>query len=300
MHSSKYKITLLIILLLFFSGCKKEISDEKIFLSIIDDTGDTVRFANSPSRIISLAPNITETIYVLGADSILAGVTEYCNYPPEATQKQKVGRMLDPSLEIIHSIKPDLILMTTEGNSKTTHQALRNFNYKIFVTNPKSIDDIIRMNTSIGILTGKNENAEKLNSEIINFRDSVLNLHSGKQRKKVLVLISVNPMITANKRTFINDIINLSGLENIFAEEPVEYPSVNIESILIREPDYIIIPADTNNSKVTGMLTSEVRSLMKNLNAVKENRIILIDENIISRPSYRVREASTLLMLNVK
>ncbi|MBM4159192.1 MAG: hypothetical protein FJ216_10510 [Ignavibacteria bacterium] len=300
MHSSKYKITLLIILLLFFSGCKKEISDEKIFLSIIDDTGDTVRFVNSPSRIISLGPNITETIYVLGADSILAGVTEYCNYPPEATQKQKVGRMLDPSLEIIHSIKPDLILMTTEGNSKTTHQALRNFNYKIFVTNPNSIDDIIRMNTSIGILTGKNENAEKLNSEIIKFRDSVLNLHSGKQRKKALVLISVNPMITANKRTFINDIINLSGLENIFAEEPVEYPSVNIESILIREPDYIIIPTDTNNTKVTGMLTSEVRSLMKNLNAVKENRIILIDENIISRPSYRVREASTYLMLNVK
>lgn len=275
---------LAIVFLIIIPSCINKSSDDKIGnFSLNDDFGNTLVFDKLPERIISAAPSITETIYFLGAETNLVGVSNYCNYPPEVISKKKIGDLLNPNFEVIKEINPDLILLSAEGNTKNTYYALVNMGFKVFVSNPKDINGIIKMVEDISILTGK----QKLMIDKIN---NLINLYKTDtiiDAKPCLILISVNPLISVNKNTFIYDVFYRSGFDNVFKNESATYPVVNPENIIMKNFDFIFVMSDTTES-----VRYEIVNYLKNIflggDSYKNAKIEFLDQDIYSRPGPRI------------
>jgi iron complex transport system substrate-binding protein len=294
----KYLFYLICLFILIFSSCNSGDSID-MDLYIKDDAGNIFRKDSVPKRIISLAPNITETIFALKADSLLVGVTDYCDYPPEAKLKLKVGSLLDPNIEKITSLTPDLILMTTEGNSKYTYLSLKNNGFRVYVANPHDITGITRMITNIGYILGKKIAGERITEKILTDKKYFLRQNEGKKPVTCFFVISLNPLITVNKYTYISELLDLSGYVNIYKDEIIEYPNVSYEDVMIKNPGCIFFLCDTLNTGYMNETISEIKSRLNVINACKENRIYGVDENIISRPGPRVIEGVNLLKSKV-
>lgn len=294
----RYIIFIFYLSFLFLVSCdSNEGSNSESYLK--DDAGNLFSKDINPKRVISLAPNITETIYELKVENKLVGVTNYCDYPPEVKLKEKVGSLLDPNIEIITSLEPDLIFMTTEGNSKYTYLSLKSSGFKVYVANPNDINGIIRMIENIGTIMGKKGEGEKISEKI---KDTEKYYKIQKDENKILkcfMIVSLNPLITVNKFTYINELIELAGFTNIYSDELIEYPNVNYEDVLNKNPDYIFFLCDTTKTEIVEETKSEIKNRLSIVNASKNNKIFGIDENIISRPGPRVMEGVKLLISKV-
>ena len=264
-------------------------------LQIQDDVGVEVSFDSLPKRIISLAPNITEALFAIDADSLIVGVTDFCDYPSEVKSKAKTGSYLSPDYEVMTSLNPDLIIMNVEGTSQPTYQALKNLKAKIFVSNAKNIDGIIKMLKDLGRITGKENKAKDVSEMITIKRQNYLTLNKDVERKKSFIVISVNPLMTANGNTFIHEITELSGFENIYKEQNIDYPLISYEDITNKNPFFIILPTDTNKAMNYTRYINELSGKLSAVDAIKEKRIILVDDNIMFRPGPRVLEGVRLL-----
>jgi len=267
---------------------KRQITENPV-LQLTDDSGVEFKFARYPQKIISLAPNITETIFALHSDSLLVGVTKYCNYPPEASKKKIVGGMIDPDIELITELRPDLILITNEGNSKASYQALVNAGFKVFSFNPRDIDGIIRMIKSIGIITNKSTYANQLSDSILNSKNNFEKLSQTSKPLSALILLSLNPLITCNSTTYINQIIELSGFENIYKNERLPYPNISIEDIKLKNPDYILLTSDIADSD--GNYKIFLNDKFSGTKAIDNGNIIIANADLLSRPGPRVIQA---------
>ena len=291
---------LTIILLVVFISCqdKSEISNDSI--TIKDDLGNEISLDTLPKRIISLAPNITEALYAIEADSLIVGVTNYCDYPADSKNKKKVGGMIDPNYEIITSLKPDLILLTVEGNAKQSYVALKNLGLKVFVTNPRNVNGIIKMINDLGIITGKEKVANEISNKIKKDKIYFEELNRNSVEKKCLLLISVNPLMSANHNTFINEIVELSGFDNLYRDEAIEYPMISYEDVTEKDPEYIFFPTDTSDAKGYEKYKEEISDNLNSTKAVKENKVIFVDENILFRPGPRVINAVKLIRSKIE
>ena len=290
----KICFTFSLITIVLISSCsdKSQISNPKF--QIKDDAGVDVIFDSFPKRIVSLAPNITESIFAINADSLLVGVTDLCDFPPEAKKKTKTGSYFSPDFETITSLNPDLIIMNVENISNPTYQSLKNLGLKVYVSNAKNIAGIEKMISDFGKITGKEISADTFlnvfRSELGQFseRDSI-------SSEPFLVLISVNPLITTNGKTFINDILGLAGITNLYKDESLDYPNINYEDVIFKNPEFILLPTDTSDTEKSQKFIDEINRQLNKTNAVRNGRIILIDENIMFRPGPRVLEAAKIL-----
>ncbi|MBN1632682.1 MAG: ABC transporter substrate-binding protein [Ignavibacteria bacterium] len=279
-----------IILLSLLLSCGKQQPSENQQFSITDDLGNVIELQKKPEKIISLAPNITEAIFSIGADSLLIGVTSYCNYPVEAKTKTVIGGMLDPNIEIITSLKPDLILLTVEGNSQASYQALMNAGFKIFITNPRDLSGIKKMLRDFGKICRKENNSQSVINKIDSSEKSFLEITDKINPKpEALILVSINPLITVNKTTYINQVINLSGFKNIYEDEPMPYPTINYEDVILKNPDYVILTSELTDEK--GNYLKELGKYLNTTNAFRNNKIISVNADLISRPGPRIIQA---------
>ena len=285
----KTLLFLLSLFLIIFTSCDSDSGFENDSY-IKDDAGNFFSKDSIPKRIISLAPNITETIYELKAENLLVGVTNYCDYPPETQIKEKVGSLLDPNIEKITSLKPDMIFMTTEGNSKYTYLSLKSNGFKVYVANPNDINGISRMIQNIGNILGKKDIGRQISEKIDDTKKYYSVQVDSSKTLSCFMIVSLNPLITVNKFTYISELLNLSGYKNIYADEFIEYPNVNYEDVLIKNPDCIFFLCDTTKSNFVNETYSEIKNRLSVVNACKNNRIYGVDENIISRPGPRVMD----------
>ncbi|MEI7811598.1 MAG: cobalamin-binding protein [Ignavibacteria bacterium] len=253
-------------------------------ISVTDDLNEKISFSKTPQRVISLAPNLTEMIYALAAGNKLVGNTLYCNYPSEAKSVTKTGDMITLDYERILALKPDLILITVEGNAKDSYKRLRDLDLKVFVSNPRDfsgikktfsdLGSIFRMKTvSDSIIKGWDDRYNKIITEI-----------HGYKKGKGMFLVALSPVMIAGKNTFINELITSAGIENIASDSKLNYPIFNREEILKRNPDYIITTDESKDIK---------DKLLKNypewrtLNAVRNDKIITGDPDLFLRPGPR-------------
>ena len=250
-----------------------------------------------PTRIVSLAPNITETIYAVHADSILVGVSEFCTYPPEAKLKANTGSYLSPDYEKIVSLNPELILINVENTSNPTYQSLKNLGFKLFLSNAKDLNGIKKMISDIGIITGNISSADSLINDLN--KGSVKSFTPDMKKMNSLIVISINPLMTTNGKTFINEITVLAGLTNIYTDEMIDYPEVSFEDVLKKNPEWIIFPADTSNTAQLNIYRNELSTKLGETNAVKNGKVIFVDENIMFRPGPRVTKAAELMKLKI-
>lgn len=255
---------------------------------IIDDLGNRFQFENPPQRIITLAPNLTEFIYDLGLEKYLVGNTTYCDYPEEAKAKEKVGDMLTFNFEKIISLKPDLIFITVEGNTKETYDKFNELGLKVFVSNPRNFQGIKKTYLDIAKIFGIKEKAdlriEEWNATISEVREVTDTLN----KPTMYCAVELKPFIVAGKNTFINEIIEICGGKNLAAYLTQNYPVLSREEILRSNPDYLLFTAHLNE-KIENIVSTYPE--WKSLKAVKNGKVLLIDRNLFGRPGPRFVEA---------
>ena len=250
---------------------------------VTDDLGRSLTFDRTPTRIVSLAPSITETLFALGAGERIVGVTDYCDYPEEARSKEKVGGLVNPSIEKILSLKPDLIIMTTEGNLKDDFNHLEEFGILLFVTNPRTLNGIYKSITDLGLLTGETGHAGTIVGRMQSRVDSIRALHT--RRKKAMLAVSLLPLMAVGRGTFLAEVLDLAGGENIAASTGLTYPTLSREAVLASDPEVLVLPSDI-------FLPQEdllrLYPEWKDLRAVKNGKVFSVDSDLISRPGPRV------------
>jgi len=294
-------IIYILILAFLISSCTKKDSEIKpANFSITDDLGIEVKFDSLPKRIISMAPNITEGLYALGAQDYIVGVTEFCDYPPEAKQKTKVGGYDNANYEMVAALKPDIVFITVESTNRPMYQALQNLGIKMFVLNAKNVDGVVTMMNKLGKITGKENEAKKLNADLVRQRDSIKAIADAKEKAKCLVLVGTNPVMTASKTSFINELMELSGLNNIYADSKFDYPTISYEDITVKNPAYFLLPFDTTKTEKLSVEKAELSDKLNTIDAVKNNNFIVVDNNVVFRPGPRVLEGVKIIRGKMK
>lgn len=290
-----------ICLFALIGGCKGEkvpaqappVSNGNSFpVTISDDRGRQVTIDAQPKRLVSLVPGITETLFAMGLGDRLVGVTTYCDYPTEAGAKPKIGGFSNPSLEKIVEAKPDLVL-ATDMHSQLVEQ-LEAMNFKVLIFKPHNIDGLMKTINSIGIACGDIEKAQALNARLTQRLDAVKSkLADIPPEKRPLVFYEVwhEPLMTTGSNTLIKEIINLAGGQCLTATGSSDYPTIGEEWIIEKNPDIMV------HSYGVGMNNTPNREAILNrqgwqgVNFVKNQCIIGVDSNLITRPGPRIVDA---------
>ncbi len=240
----------------------------------------------APEKIITLAPNLTEMVFSLGLENKLAGNTTYCNYPPVSDSIPKVGDLLNIDLEKILMISPDLIFITVEGNTKGNYEKLKEAGFKVFISNPRDFEGIKKTYRDISGIFNISEVAEKHIAEW-NACVEKVKMERDTAEKKSIFLVSIQPVMAAGCNTYINEFLKYCGLKNIACRTDMNYPVFSREEILVSNPDIIIISGmEESQINITG-----VYSEWKNLKAVKNDNVIIVEPDLFFRPGPRFTEA---------
>ena len=235
-------------------------------------------------RIVALAPHIVENLYSAGAGDKLVGVVSYSNYPVQASQIQQVGSYAAFSLETIVALQPDLILMWGSGNGMRALEKLETLGIPVFVSEPRQLTDIPRSIRLLGKLAGT-EQASEAEALRIEREITLLKAAYGSSASlTVLYQIWNDPLQTLNGDHLISQVIELCGGSNIFGDTQTLAPKINIESVLLRNPDVIV---------ASGMSKARPEWLNDWLNypslaAVKNDALFFVDPDHIQRPTARV------------
>lgn len=234
---------------------------------------------NHPQRIISLGPAITEELYILGVEDRLVGCTVYCRRPPEAKKKEKIGTALEINLEKVVSLKPDLVLATSLTNPEAKEK-LENLGMKV-ITFPeaRSFGQICGHFLELGRIVGKEKEAEAIIDMARGKVDSIKKRAQGLQRPKVFVQLGTKPLVTVTEDSFINDFIEFAGGRNATrGSKNIRYSR---ERVLKDNPDIIIIVT----MGINGEEEREAWQRFKMLNAVKDNKIYIIEPDKVTSPT---------------
>jgi iron complex transport system substrate-binding protein len=251
-----------------------------------DALGREVYLQHPPERIIPLAPNLTEILYALGLGDRVVGVTNNCDYPPEASLKPKVGSYINLNVEEIISLSPDLAIGTVDGNERIILDLLEQAKIKVFFVNPRSVRQVIDTILTLGRLCGALGNAQVLAGELTKRVDHVVERTGSRAKPLVFLQIQIQPIMTVNKNTVHNDLIRLAGGRNMAAEEPVTYPRISIEEVIQKKPEVILI----SSMEMGGRFEKARQDWLKwtSIPAVQNKRVYLIDSDLIDRPSPRM------------
>ena len=252
---------------------------------VTDETGRRVNVPEHPRRVVSLSPSITETIYALGLEDRLVGDTDYCDYPPAAKQKPHVGSLLNPSLERIVALKPDLVLGDAQANRRETADQLEHLGIPLYGVSAHSVDGALHSMEDLGSVLGNEKEAQALVAGLRKRIQAVEQQVEGKPRPKVLFVVWYQPLITAGPDTFIADVIRLAGGVSVSDDLKGEWPRLSLESALARDPDVILFPRTAAFSPDL----EQFRHLAgwKDFRAVREGRVYFISDTI-NRPGPRL------------
>ena len=211
---------------------------------------------NGINRIVSLGPSATEILFAIGADKQLVACTDFCDYPAEAKTKASVGGFAanSISLESIISYEPDLVYLFS-GMHDSLIKPLQDMGINVYVSKAASVDDVKKEIIEIGTITGHSAEAEDVVKEMNILLAEARNksAEAKKNGSSPLIYWQVwdDPLMTAGKNSFINDIITLAGGINIFGEENSDYPIISDEAVIAAKPQFIFITKASDNYSVT-------------------------------------------------
>ena len=253
-----------------------------------DEVGRRVEVTEAPRRIVSVAPNVTEILFTLGLGDRLVGVSTYCQYPPEALKIEKVGGYINPSLEKIVALRPDLVVGIAEGDLRTFVDRLAALKIPVYIANPRDALEVLTSIRKIGEITFAQEPAGKIvrsmEEKIRRIQDRV----QGRPRPRVLHILDFNPLISAGKGTFVDDLIRLGGGRNVAETATGKYPRFSMEEVLVQDPEVILLASMKSQDPLVKQRRWWER--WKAISAVKQGRIYVLDSDLIHRPSPRMVE----------
>jgi iron complex transport system substrate-binding protein len=255
---------------------------------LTDEVGRKVRIPDSPKRIISMAPNLTEILFALGLREEIIAVTDFCDYPEAAKTKQRIGGFINPSIEKIVSLKPDLILGIRDGNRMDTVHRLNDLGFPVYVVDPMGFDGVVRTIVNIGEIVRKREQSTDMIRRIAKRKETVVRLTQSLPKPRVFFQLGFSPIVTVGKGSLGDDLIRLAGGKSISENESGSYPGYGVETILSKAPEVIIL--SSMDSKRDYLNLMKMWQSWREIPAVKKNAIYVIDSNLVDRPTPRVVE----------
>ena len=271
-----------IVVLALIAGCRPE-PMTRPGVRIVDDAGDTVTVSLPAHRIVSLNPAVTELLFAIGAGKAVAGRTAWCDYPPEARAVPSLGDGINPNLEAIVAQKPDLVLLYTSGQNADAVRRLGQLGIPALRYRTDSLSDVPRVAQLLGRFTGR----EAVADSVVRAFDTDLaaaTSSSPAHRPTVFLLVWDQPPMTVGRGSFLTELLDRAGTENLFADVASSSAPVSIEAVAARNPDVIL----ALGAEPPAFLT---RPEWQVVPAVRERRLVREEGSEFSRPSPRAPQA---------
>ena len=259
------------------------------FREVVDETGRSVRIPQPVRRIVSLAPSLTETIYAFGLQDRLVGDTDQCDYPPDAQKKTKVGGGINPSVEVIASLHPDLVLVTKSYNRLNTVHSLEELGIASYATDPHTVADILSSIKTLADVLGVPDAGASIAGEMQHRLDDLGHRIGDLPPKRVLFVVWTQPLISTGQHTFLADALRHAGAVSI-VNSSENWPQVNLEEVAKLQPDFLVFAESQ-----PGGTSREVEKLAtlpgwKIVHAVRDRRYAVISD-AVNRPGPRIASA---------
>jgi len=247
--------------------------------------------AATASRIVSLAPSVTETLFALGDGGAVVGVSQYCDYPPAATGLPKVGTFLTPNVEAIAALRPDLVVGPSLSSSRREVRTLEAMGYPTMTVDDGSLDGIEASIQSIGARTGRQKAASDLLGKIRAQIEAVRERLRKARSPKVVMLVGHEPMVAVGRGTFLDDLLHLARAENIADVSQQNWPRLSIEYIVAMRPDVILDGAMGSDADTPRGFWTRYAEIP----AVREHRVFGYPQDPTLHPGPRVGQSLELI-----
>lgn len=254
---------------------------------IRDALGRDVVIPRDVRRVVSLAPNLTEMIFAVGGGSKLVGDTTYCDFPAAANDVQKIGDTMNPNMEAIIALHPDVVLISTASQIEAFMRTLAERNIAVYVIDARSVEEVLNGMLTVGEIVGTRPEAEKAVSAL---RERLANVRSGvdgEKKMRVFVQISKEPLFTAGRDAYLNEAVEIAGGLSVTSDVPGAYPNLSRETALKLDPEAIVISDNEGNH--------EPNSAFANSAAVRSGKIFRVDADLLARPGPRLVDAIEIL-----
>ena len=258
---------------------------EAAAFTVRDMQGREIVLAAPPQRIVSLVPSATEMIFALGGEDRLVGRTDFCDYPATARAKKSVGGMINPSLETIVALKPDLVVVTSSGNREETFQQLMRLRIPVYQVAAERITEVKDVARHLAALTGREAAVapllEAIDRRVAAVREAVRPF----ARPRVLYVLWPDPLIVPGRRALVTDLIDIAGGESLTAADADDYPRYSLEAAVAKSPEIIVL---ANHGSKSGPIAIDRWKRLTSLPAIKTGRIHSVDGNLMHRYGPRV------------
>ena len=255
--------------------------------ALTDALGRQYVLGESPQRIVSLVPAVTEILFAIGAGEKLVGVTQYCDYPPEARDRTSVGGFSGAtiSMERVAALQPGLVLLSADMHARVL-TLLDALDIPSFAVEPRDFSQVYETISLVGKLSGCEIGAENLIAEMKNKIELARGRINGRERPAVFWILSEDPLVTVGAGNFVSQAIDLGGGRNIFDDIPEQWPMVSHEQVLLRKPDWVFFGSDMGES--AALLSSN--PMWQMILMGKENRLAEINADLFYRYGPRLAD----------
>jgi iron complex transport system substrate-binding protein len=256
---------------------------------VTDETGRVVKLPVQVRRIVSLAPSLTETVYALGLQDKLVGDTEYCDYPPDAAKKHKVGGAINPNMEEIASLRPDVVLVVKSLNRLETVRGLEQLGIPVYSADPHNVNGVLASMRKLSDVLGAEDAGAALDGKL---RERLAAIHAklnGSAPKPVLFVVWTEPLQSIGRKTFIADVLTQAGGSSV-VDSQQDWPKYNIEEAVRLQPEYLVFASSHSQTVKNDVDALALRPGWSALHAIKQRKIAIVSD-AINRPGPRIVDA---------
>jgi len=260
-------------------------------LTVTDARGKELAFDVAPRAIVSLAPSVTEILFVIGAGPQVVGIDDWSNYPPEAQGKARVGSYWPPTVEKVVELQPDLVVAA--GEQLDWAGMLEGLGLKVLVVDPQTVDEVEAAITLLGRVTGRAYDTARVVTDIrlrVSAVTSRVAAVPESARPRVFYMLYWDPLMTVGPNSLIGRLIEAAGGRNIAADAASDYPEYSLEALIARDPQVIVIAAG-HDPGAPAAADLKGRPGFALLSAVREGRVYAVDPDVMSRPGPRIADA---------
>lgn len=248
-----------------------------------DGAGRLVTVPASPARIVSMAPSVTEILFAVGAGDRVVGVSDHCNDPPEARSRRRIGGLINPDLETIASLRPDLVVATTAGNYLDDAERIERLGIPVFTLGSRSLEDVLSSLEEAGRLVGAPQRGASLASSLRGRIGAARAQASGRPRPRTLFVIEPDPLIAPGRGTFVGEALEAAGADLVGSTGSSGWNQYDREQVLAMRPE-VILTTEANAAWARGLAGAKEWRLVP---AVRAGRVHVISD-AIQRPGPRM------------
>jgi iron complex transport system substrate-binding protein len=252
---------------------------------VTDAAGRRVTIPAKIDRVVSLAPNLTEIVYAIGAGDRLVGNTTFCDYPAEAKNVAKVGDTLQPSIERILALRPQLVLVSTASQLEAFTKQLNDRQIAVYVTDPKDLEGVFQSVLSVADLLNQSATANEVVKQLRTRSEAVATAVAGRPVISVFFQLSGQPLYTAGKSSWVTTLISRAGGRSVTAEVPDSWPRLSDEAALAAKPEALIMLSGETMGEPAA---AKAAPALRNSPAVRNGRVYEINGDLLTRPGPRL------------